>query len=87
MAVIKEEDNVSNKQSLFEYILVQQLVYSSQAAYNSYAINKAFLSQLRPDLINVYSQASQAWHAFLYLELKGAAVIVAIAKRLASLLL
>ena len=84
VAVAEEEDDASNEQSLFEHILVRQSAHSSWAAHNSYAIDGAFLSQLGPDLINVYSQASRAWHAFLHLESKGAAVAVAIAKRPAS---
>jgi hypothetical protein len=51
-----------------------------------YAINGAFLNRLGPDLVSAYSQASRAWHAFLYLESRGAAAAVAVAKRLASLL-
>ena len=48
-------------------------------AAGHYAIDGTFLNRLGPDLVNVYSQTSRAWHAFLHLELKGAAVAVAVA--------
>ena len=72
------------EQSLFEHILIRQSAHSKHTAAGHYAIDGAFLNRLGPDLVNAYSQASRAWHAFLYLESKGAAVAVAVAKRPAS---
>jgi hypothetical protein len=77
VAVAEGDDDAKNEQSLFEHILIRQSAHGRRAAQNSYAIDGAFLSQLGPDLVNVYSQASRAWHAFLGLESKGAAVAVA----------
>src|SRR6202011_1375377 len=49
-----------------------------QTAVGHYAIDGAFLNRLGPDLVSAYSKASRAWHAFLHLESKGAAVAVAV---------
>ena len=74
---VEGESDSKVEQSLFEHILVWQSVYGQQTAAGHYAINRAFLNQLRPDLVSVYSQASWAWHVFLQLESKGAAVAAA----------
>ncbi len=63
------------EQNLFNHILVRQSGHGGLAAHNHYAIDGGFLNQLGPDLVNAYSQASRAWHAFLHLESKGAAVL------------
>jgi superfamily II DNA helicase RecQ len=67
------------EQSLFEHILVRQSAHGRQTAAGHYAIDGAFLNRLGPDLVSAYSQASRAWHKFLQLESKGAAVAVAVA--------
>lgn len=83
---MEEESDGKVKQSLFKDILVQQLAHGKQAASLHYTIDGAFLNRLGPDLVNAYSQASRAWHRFLYLESKGAAVaVVTPIKRSASL--
>jgi superfamily II DNA helicase RecQ len=68
---------------LFKHILVRQSAHGKQTADLRYTVDGAFLNRLGPDLVSAYSQASRAWHAFLYLESKGAAVAVA-GKRSAS---
>lgn len=78
MAVAEESDG-EVEQSLFEHILVRQSAHGKKTADLHYAVDGAFLNRLGPDLVNVYSQASRAWHAFLELESKGAAVAVAVA--------
>lgn len=80
----EEDSDAEAEQSIFEQILVRQSAHGSRTASLHYAVDGAFLNRLGPDLINVYSQASRAWHAFLHLESKGAAVAVAVAKRPAS---
>ena len=74
------------EQSLFKHILVRQSAHGKPTADLRYAIDGAFLNRLGPDLVSAYSQASRAWHAFLHLESKGAAAVVAVAvaKRPAS---
>ena len=76
---VKGESNGEVEQSLFEHILVRQSAHGRQTAAGHYAINGAFLNRLGPDLVSAYSQASRAWHAFLQLESKGAAVAGAVA--------
>jgi superfamily II DNA helicase RecQ len=80
---VSGESDGEVEQSLFEHILVRQSAHSKSTADLRYAIDSAFLNQLGPDLVSAYSQASRAWHAFLHLESKGAAVAVA-ARRPAS---
>ena len=53
-AVAGESDG-EVEQSLFEHILVRQLVYSRQTAAGHYAIDGAFLNRLGPDLVSAYS--------------------------------
>jgi superfamily II DNA helicase RecQ len=82
---VEGESDGEVEQSLFEHILVRQSAHGKQTAVAHYAIDGAFLNRLGPDLVSAYSQASRAWHAFLQLESKGAAVAVAVtAKRPAS---
>lgn len=81
---VAEASDGDVEQSLFEHTLVWQSAHSKPTAVGHYAIDSAFLSRLGPDLVNAFTQASRAWHAFLRLESKGAAVAVAVAKRPAS---
>jgi len=81
---VEGESDGEVEQSLFEHILVRQSAHGKQTADLRYAIDGAFLNRLGPDLVSAYSQASRAWHAFLHLESKGAAVAVAVGKRRAS---
>lgn len=74
---VEGESDGEVEQSLFEHILVRQSAHGRQTAAGHYAIDRAFLNRLGPDLVSAYSQASQAWHAFLQLESKGAAVAAA----------
>jgi len=83
---VEGESDGEVEQSLFEHILVRQSAHGKPTADLRYAIDGAFLNRLGPDLVSAYSQASRAWHAFLYLESRGAAAAVAVAKRPASLL-
>jgi superfamily II DNA helicase RecQ len=76
---VEGESDGEVEQSLFEHILVRQSAHSKQTADLRYAIDGAFLNRLGPDLVSAYSQASRAWHAFLHLESRGAAVAVAVA--------
>jgi superfamily II DNA helicase RecQ len=75
---VEGESDGEVEQSLFEHILVRQSAHGKQTADLRYAIDGAFLNRLGPDLVSAYSQASRAWHAFLHLESKGAAVAVAV---------
>jgi hypothetical protein len=43
----------------YSYILTQQSAHGNLAAHNHYAIDGAFLAQLGPDLVQMYSQASR----------------------------
>jgi superfamily II DNA helicase RecQ len=63
----------------YGHILTHQSGHGSLAAHNHYAIDGAFLAQLGPDLVQMYSQASRVWHTFLGLESKGVAVAAAAA--------
>jgi superfamily II DNA helicase RecQ len=81
--VIDGESDGEVEQSLFEHILVRQSAHGKQTADLRYAVDGEFLNRLGPDLVSAYSQASRAWHAFLHLESKGAAVAGAV-KRPAS---
>jgi superfamily II DNA helicase RecQ len=82
---VEGESDGEAEQSLFEHILIRQSAHSKHVADFRYAIDGAFLNRLGPDLVNAYSQASRAWHSFLHLESRGAAVAVAVAtKRPAS---
>ena len=82
---VEGESNSKAEQSLFKHILIRQSAHSKHVADFRYAIDGAFLNRLGPDLVNAYSQASRAWHSFLHLESRGAAVAVAVAtKRPAS---
>ena len=83
MAVADDSDG-EVEQSLFEHILVRQSAHGQKTADLHYAVDGAFLNRLGPDLVNVYSQASRAWHAFLQLPSHGAAVAVAAVKRAAD---
>ena len=76
--VVEGESDGEVEQSLFEHILVRQSAHGREAAAGHYTIDGAFLNRLGPDLVNAYSQASRAWHAFLHLESKGAGVAVAV---------
>jgi len=80
---VEGESDGEVEQSLFEHILVRQSAHGKQTADLRYAVDGAFFNRLGPDLVSAYSQASRAWHGFLHLESKGAAVAVA-AKRPAS---
>jgi len=80
---VEGESDGEVEQSLFEHILVRQSAHGKKTAVGHYAIDGAFLNRLGPDLVSAYSQASRAWHGFLHLESKGAAVAVAV-KRPAS---
>jgi hypothetical protein len=81
---VEGESDGEVEQSMFEHIFTRQSGHGRQTAMAYYAIDGAFLNWLGPDLVSAYSQASRAWHAFLHLESKGAAVAVAVAKRPAS---
>lgn len=83
MAVADDSDG-EVEQSLFEHILIRQSAHGQKTADLHYAVDGAFLNRLGPDLVNVYSQASRAWHAFLELPSQGAAVAVAGVKRAAA---
>ena len=82
---VEGESDGEVEQSLFEHILIRQSAHGRRTAIGRYAIDGAFLNRLGPDLVSAYSQASRAWHGFLHLESKGAAVAAAGAKRPASL--
>ena len=84
--VVEEESDSEVEQSLFKYILVQQLAHSKQTIVQYYIVDSVFLNQLRPDLMSVYSQVSQVQYTFLYLELRGV-VVAMVVKYSASLLL
>jgi hypothetical protein len=57
---------------------VRQSAYGKQTADLHYTVDGAFLNRLGPNLVSVYSQVSRAWHTFLHLESKGAAVAGAV---------
>lgn len=79
LAVAEGDDEADFIQSAMEQALTQQAGHGRLAAHNHYAIDSGFLNQLGPDLVHVYSLASRAWHDFLHLESKGAAVAGAVA--------
>lgn len=71
VAVAAGDDDAEVERNLFQHILVQQAAHGTQVAQHHYAIDGDFLSHLGPDLVNIYSQASRAWHSFLHLESRG----------------
>lgn len=77
VAVDSESDGEA-EQNIFDQILVRQSGHGQRTAEMHYAIDGAFLNRLGPDLVNSFSQASRAWHAFLQLESQGAAVAAAL---------
>jgi hypothetical protein len=73
------EDEAEVELNVFQHILVRQSAHGQRVAQRHYAINRAFLNFLGPELVSAYTQASRAWHAFFEMKPVGEGVVAPVA--------